>query len=66
MFCADNDAHSPPPTHQQVPVLIVTSKAGKVADSLYDKRQLRLLLMVEGWAMHLLHFATDRLIDTKR
>ena len=56
-------AHLPP---SQVPVLIVTPKAGKAVDALYDKKQLRLLLMVEGWAMQLLHHVCDRLLVARR
>ena len=47
-------------------MLIVTPKAGKAVDSLYDKKQLRLLLMVEGWAMQLLHHVCDRLLVSRR
>jgi hypothetical protein len=49
-----------------VPVIIVTPKAAKAVELLYTSHQLRMMLMVEGYAMPLLEYCCERILVGRR
>lgn len=50
----------------EVPVLLVTPRCSPAAETLLERRQLRMMVMADAWAMPLVEFAGDRILVPSR